>query len=119
MPGAEWLNNLIDYVRQRARIMRAPVHWHPAPPQKPNFSADRYGNHTVRPHQQVTSLRAADASGREWIILEIVPVEPIEGYDHMRFVHGRARYELKDGTPVVQHSPTTFEVGGNKLTIAP
>ena len=99
--------------------MRAPVDWQPTPPQKPDFPPDRNGNHILRARQQITTLRAADASGREWILLEIVPLEPIQGYNGFHMVHGRARYELKDGTPVVQHSDTAFEVGGNRLTIAP
>jgi len=43
----------------------------------------------------------------------------VQGYERMHVVHGRARYELKDGTPVARVSTTLFEVSGTgaRLTI--
>lgn len=115
----EWLDAAIALVRHHAERMREPHDWTPQdPPDKRQYPADSRGNHTVRPHHQIKPLRAADPSGREWTILEIVPVEPIQGYDSLRLVHGRARYELKDGTPVVQRSDGVFEVAGTTLRLA-
>lgn len=114
----EWCDAVLAFMRRHAEHMRAPHDWTPnEDPGKPNYPADRRGNHTVRPHDQIKPLRAADATGREWTILEIVPVEPIQGYDSLRLVHGRARYELKDGTPVVQRGDGVFEVSGTTLTL--
>ena len=113
----KWINSAIAFVRAHAKRMREPVDWTPAAAEKPQYSSDHRGNVTVRAHQQTTALRAADASGRDWVILEIVPIEPVQGYSTLRFVRGRARYELKDGTPVVQCTDRVFEVGGTTLTI--
>ena len=92
----DWLDAVVAFVRRHAEHMREPHDWTPnEAPDKPHYPADRRGNHTVRPHHQIKPLRAADAAGREWTILEIVPVEPIQGYDSLRLVHGRARYESR------------------------
>ena len=114
----EWFNSMVSFLRERARHMREPVHWEPEPAQKPSLPSDRNGNRTVRPGLKITKLQATDDEGREWTILEIIPVEPIQGYERLHFVDGHPRYELRDGTPVVQHSDTAFEVAGNRLTIA-
>ena len=121
MTAPDWLNRIMSVLRERARSLRAPVPWHgPASGRRDvpdTLVVDRHGNRTVRVREQVTTLHAADAAGRDWIILEIVPLEPAAGYERTRTVRGRARYELKDGTPVTRRSETTFEVKGAGLTI--
>lgn len=116
----EWIDSAIAFLREHAKRMREPMHWQPPGfDTPPTLATDRNGNHTARPSQQITPLRALDDSGREWTILKIVPMEPVTGYDRLRFIAGRARYELKDGTPIVQHSETLYEVGGNTLKVKP
>ena len=113
----ERLNDAIAFLRKHATRMREPVDWVPEAAEKPAYPSDRHGNHTVRPYQKTSTLRATDTSGREWIILEIVPMEPVQGYGRLRVVPGHTRFELKDGTPVVQRGPALFEVNGTTLTV--
>jgi hypothetical protein len=112
-----WLDTALGFAHGHAKRMKEPVDWRPSEPEKPAYHSDGHGNHTVRARQQITALRAADASGREWTILEIIPIEPVQGYDRLRMEYGRPRFELKDGTPVVQRSAAVFEVSGTTLTI--
>ena len=117
MTPRKWIDSAVAFVRQHAKRMREPVHWTPAEARTPDYPSDRHGNRTVRVTHETKQIRAVDATGREWTILEIIPIEPVQGYERLRLVHGRPRYELKDGTPVIQRSDHVFEVGGTTLTI--
>ena len=124
MAGPQWLSTAIAYVREHARFWRSPVHWQPttATPKGtlPDTAlTDRHGNQTLRARQQVKALEVLDEAGHACVILEIVPVDPVSGYERMRVVLGRAQYELKDGTPVTRVSTTLFEVSttGARLTL--
>ena len=124
MAGPQWLSTAIAYVREHARFWRSPVHWQPtaATPKGtlPDTAlTDRNGNQTLRARQQVKALEVLDDAGQACVILEIVPVDPVSGYERMHVVLGRAHYELKDGTPVKRVSTTLFEVSstGARLTL--
>ena len=124
MAGPQWLSTAIAYVREHARFWRSPVHWQPttATPKGPLLDTaltDRNGNQTLRARQQVKALELLDDAGHTCVILEIVPVDPVSGYERMRVVLGPARYELKDGTPVKRVSTTLFEISttGTRLTL--
>ena len=117
VPIRAWWSAARAFVRHHAARMREPYYWPPASAHDPTGPSDREGNFTARSRHQIKPLRAADESGREWIILQIVPVEPVQGYNNLRYVEGAPRYELKDGTPVVQRSDSVFEVGDTTLRI--
>ena len=121
MAGPQWLNRVIAYAREHVRFWRATVHWQPpvraSSASLDAFATDRYGNRTVRARQEIRTLDEVDDAGRAWTILEIVAVEPAEGYERMHVVRGRARYELKDGTPVTRRDNAVFDVSGTLVRL--
>ena len=75
----------------------------------------------ARAPQEIKRLKAVDAEGRQYVVLQIVPLERRQTYHGIRVERGQTRYELNDGALLTPRGDGTFEVTESKvqLKIAP
>ena len=67
--------------------------------------------------QEIKRLKAVDADGRQYVVLEIVPLERRHTYHGIRVERGKTRYELNDGAPLTPHGDGTFEITETKVQL--
>ena len=71
------------------------------------------------PTNEIRRLHVRDADGKEFVVLELVPLQHVQTYHGMRVERGRAQYELPDGTPVTRTPEGKFSVGDRIATLSP
>jgi hypothetical protein len=74
---------------------------------------------TNHPKNEIRRLHVRDADGKEFVVLEMVPLQHVQTYHGMRVERGRTRYELPDGTPVTRTADGAFSFGNRIATLCP
>ena len=74
-------------------------------------------NPQVHSRNEIKRFGAVDASGRHYVVLEIVPLERVQTYHGLRVERGKPRYELNDGTPVIRRDGLTYEVADTRVNL--
>ena len=70
-----------------------------------------------RARQEIKRLKAVDVEGRQYLVLEIIPLERRHTYHGIRVERGKTRYELNDGAPLTAQGEGTFEITETRVRL--